>query len=167
MKRVYRIGFGVDSHRFEAVSTGKKLMLGGIEIPHPVGMESHSDGDVILHALYNALASALGEGSIGTAFPDSKEENQGRDSKEFVAHILQKTRQEGYIIQNVGVSLECKTPKINPHEKAFKESIAQLLGIKVEQVAVHATTGESLTAVGKGKGIYTQVIVLLEKHQKR
>ncbi|QQR92172.1 MAG: 2-C-methyl-D-erythritol 2,4-cyclodiphosphate synthase [Candidatus Iainarchaeum archaeon] len=162
---MYRIGFGVDSHRLLApgVQPEKKLMLGGVHIPDHAGVDSHSDGDLILHALVNALSSAIGEKSIGQFFPDSDPKWNGVASSKMVEHVWELVREKGYCVGNVVFSLECKTPKISPHESAIKQSIAALLDIPLDAVAVHATTGEKLAAFGKGEGIYCQATILLHK----
>lgn len=160
---MFRIGFGVDSHRLLAIKTEKKLVLGGVEIFDSPGVDSHSDGDLILHSLFNALASAIGDKSIGEFFPDSKTENKGRPSVEFIATILPKITAKGYIIGNCVFSLECARPKISPHAEKIKVNVAAILGIAPSSVSVHATTGEGLTSFGKGEGIYCQAVVLLVK----
>lgn len=160
---MFRIGFGVDSHRFETTPTGKKFVLGGVVIPDAPGVDSHSDGDLILHSLFNALSSGIGEKSIGEYFPDTKDENKGRNSIDFVRHILTEVNEKGYRVGNVVFSLECKRPKISPHALKMRESVSRLLNIPLDAVAVHATTGEGLTSFGKGEGVYCQAVVLLEK----
>lgn len=157
----FRIGFGVDSHRLLFEKTDKKLILGGVEIAGHAGVDSHSDGDLILHALFNALSSAIGEKSIGQTFPDTDEKWKGKNSKEFIAHILKLVKKEGYVVGNVVFSLECKTPKIFPYEQKIKQNISLLLQIPLNGIAVHATSGEKLTAFGNGEGIYCQCSVLL------
>lgn len=160
-----RIGFGVDSHRLltAGMQPEKKLLLGGVHIPNHPGVDSHSDGDLILHALFNALSSAIGEKSIGQFFPDNDEKWKGADSSQMIRHIMQFVQDKGYHIGNVVFSLECKTPKIAPHETAIKQSLSRLLEIPLDCIAVHATSGEKLTAFGKGEGIYCQATILLHK----
>ena len=160
---MFRIGFWVDLHRFQTGPSEKKLMLGGVLVPNHAGVDSHSDGDVILHALFNALSSAIGEKSIGQFFLDTDEKNKGKDSKEFIAAILDRVRKQGYTIGNVVFSLECKTPKISHLEKEIKQKVSALLDVDPSCVAVHATSGEGLTSFGKGEGIYCQAVVLLYK----
>ena len=165
MENNFRIGFGVDSHRLLApgVSPEKKLIMGGVHIKDHVGVDSHSDGDLILHALINALSSAIGEKSIGQFFPDTDPKWKGVDSTKMVAHVLELVRKKGYKVGNVVFSLECKTPKISPYEAAIKQSLMRVLDIPADCVAVHATSGEKLTAFGKGAGIYCQATILLHK----
>ena len=160
----FRIGFGVDSHAFEKTPTGKVFKLGGVVIPTAPGVDSHSDGDLILHSLFNALSSAIGEKSIGEYFPDTKEENSGRDSEEFIRLILKKIHDTGFEIGNVVFSLECKRPKISPHALQIKQNVARLLNVAEDAISVHATTGEGLTSFGKGEGVYCQAVVLLTKN---
>ncbi|MDP2666459.1 MAG: 2-C-methyl-D-erythritol 2,4-cyclodiphosphate synthase [Candidatus Diapherotrites archaeon] len=163
---MFRIGLGVDSHAFENPRTEKKLIMGGVEVPHHVGMRSHSDGDVVLHALFNALSSALGEKSIGQFFPDSDTANKGKDSRQFVSFIMERARDKGYGVENVVVSLECQTPKIAPIEMDIRKNVSQLLNIPLDAIAIHATSGEGLTPFGQGKGIYCQCVVLLHQTHK-
>ncbi len=160
-----RIGFGVDSHRLLAVGVQpeKKLILGGVHIPDHAGVDSHSDGDLILHALFNALSSAIGEKSIGQFFPDNDPKWKGVNSTQMIHQIMQLVKEKGYHIGNAVFSLECKTPKIAPHEAAIKASLSRLLEIPLDAIAVHATSGEKLTAFGKGEGIYCQATILLHK----
>ncbi len=163
MPTSFRIGMGVDSHRFLEKKTNKKLILGGVEIKDHIGLDSHSDGDVVWHALFNALSSAIGEKSIGQFFPDTDPKWKGVDSDVFIQEILKRISAKGYEVGNVTVSLECKTPKISPHSDAIIRRTAKIVGVKTDQVALHATTGEGLTSFGKGEGIYGQAIVLLSK----
>ncbi len=166
MKGAFRIGFGVDSHRFLPQKTNKKLVLGGVKIKGHVGLDSHSDGDVILHALFNALSSAVGEGSIGQSFPDTDSKWKGVNSQIFIQEILSKIKKQKLEIGNVVISLECKTPKISPHEASIKHNLAELLGVPLGCIAIHATSGEGLTSFGKGEGIYGQAVVLLQSKPK-
>jgi 2-C-methyl-D-erythritol 2,4-cyclodiphosphate synthase len=163
MTAPFKIGFGVDSHRFEEKLSKKKLILGGVHVPEHVGLDSHSDGDVILHAVFNALSSAIGETSIGQFFPDNDPKWKGADSKTFIREIMQRVTKEKYAIGNVVVSLECKRPKIAPIEPKIKHNLSVLLGISESEIAIHATTGEGLTSFGKGEGIYGQAVILLYK----
>ncbi len=160
---MFRVGFGVDSHRFETTPTGKLFKLGGVIIPDAPGVDSHSDGDLILHSLFNALSSAIGEKSIGEYFPDTKKENSGRDSEEFIHLIQAKIKEKGFAIENMVFSLECKHPKISPHSEKIKQNLARILKMGVDSIAIHATTGEGLTSFGKGEGVYCQAVVLLNK----
>lgn len=160
---MFRIGFGVDSHRFLSEMSDKKMILGGVEIPNHVGVESYSDGDVIYHSLFNALSSALGNKSIGEFFPDNDPVNMRKDSGEYIQFMMKLVKEKGFSISNVVFSIEGKRPKVAPHSVKIKESVAKILSISVEQVSVHATTGEGLTSFGKGEGVYCQAIVLLQK----
>ena len=158
----FRIGLGIDSHAFETQVTEKAFLIGGVEIPSHLPVQSHSDGDVVLHSIFNALSSAIGEKSIGQFFPDTAEENKGKDSREFIRTILRKVREKNFLVENVVFSLECKTPKIAPIEMKIKQNVAALLNISPDAVAVHATTGEGLTSFGQGKGLYCQCVLLLQ-----
>ncbi len=163
MTAPFKVGFGVDSHRFEEKPTKKKLILGGVHVPEHVGLDSHSDGDIILHAVFNALSSAIGEKSIGQFFPDNDPKWKGVDSQTFIQEIMKQVKKEKYAIGNVVISLECKRPKISPIEPKIKHNLSKLLGVSEKEIAVHATTGEGLTSFGKGEGIYGQAVILLYK----
>ena len=162
-KEPFKVGLGVDSHRFQPTMSDKKFVLGGVVVPGHMPIDSHSDGDVILHSLFNALSSSIGEKSIGQFFPDTDPKWKGVDSAVFIEEILKRIRKENYEVGNVVVSLECKTPKIAPLEAKIKHNVSGLLGISVNCVAIHATTGEGLTSVGNGEGIYGQAVILLHR----
>lgn len=151
-----RVGLGMDSHKFEE---GKELYLGGIKIPDETGFRANSDGDVILHALFNAISQALGKRSIG-CYADKMCLSEGiTDSKEYLKIILDKL--EGYKINSVGIMLEGKKPRLEKWHDKIKESIARLLNIDVTKIGLTFTSGEELTSFGKGEGMQCFVVVSL------
>ena len=159
---MFRIGFGLDSHRFE-LEKQKKLMLGGIEVIGEKGLKAHSDGDVVLHSIFNAISSALGERSIGFYHSDKLAEKENIASHLYLETVKKMLKEKGYEIVNLAITLECKTPKIEPIADAMKASIAKHLSLSIEQISIIATSGEELSAFGKGKGIQVYSTVLLQK----
>lgn len=155
-----RIGFGMDSHRFIA-NGDKKLVLGGA-ILDEVGFEANSDGDVILHALFNAISQALGEKSIGY-YADKMCEAGITDSKEYLNVIIKIMKERGYQIGNVGIMLEGKRPKISKYHDEIKETLSKILNLSTDRIGITATSGEELTEFGKGLGMQCFVVVSLNK----
>lgn len=156
----FRIGQGFDVHAF---GDGDHLMLGGVLVLHDRGVLAHSDGDVVLHALCDAMLGALALGDIGQHFPPSDPKWKGADSRQFLHHCLGLVRARGYDVGNVDVTVIGERPKIGPHAAAMREVMAHDLGITIEQVSVKATTTEKLGFTGRGEGIAAQVAVLLVK----
>jgi 2-C-methyl-D-erythritol 4-phosphate cytidylyltransferase / 2-C-methyl-D-erythritol 2,4-cyclodiphosphate synthase len=155
----FRVGIGQDSHQFS--KTEKGLLLGGHLLKDEPKLEANSDGDVILHAIFNALSQAIGEQSLGF-YADPLCEEQGiKDSKKFLDIILKKVKQEKLEIGNVGLMIECKTPKIDPIAKHIKKSLSTILKIDVRKIGVTSTSGENLTLFGAGLGIQCFAIVAL------
>jgi 2-C-methyl-D-erythritol 2,4-cyclodiphosphate synthase len=155
-----RVGIGHDRHRLVA-GTGP-LVIGGIEIPFDGHLLGHSDADVLLHALTDAILGALGRGDIGEWFPDTAAENKGRDSKEMLRVVLEKTRDTPFRIINVDATLFAEAPKFSPHKQPIRDSIASLLGIAPTRVNVKAKTGEKVGPIGRREAIDSEVVVLLE-----
>lgn len=155
-----KIGLGQDSHRFEK---GKPLVLGGVGINYHSGLKANSDGDVVLHALCNALASAVGKGSISTYADKMCKEEGITDSKEYVKVALGFVQGAGYKVGNVSIAIEGKEPKLEKHVSEMKKVIASLLDVDVAEVGITATTGEELTAFGKGEGVQVFVVVILSR----
>ena len=153
--RVPRIGFGWDSHEFKP---GIPLRIGGILLPHDSGLAGHSDGDVLLHALTDALLGAVAAGDIGSYFPPSDPQWKGADSALFLREALQQVSAKGYTVGNVDCTLVLAAPKIGPHARAIQESVAGLLGVKPQQVGVKAKTPEG---VGTDNAAVAHVVVLL------
>ena len=149
------VGFGFDVHRLEE---GRTLVLGGVEIPSPHGTVAHSDGDVVLHALVDALLGALALGDIGEHFPDSDPEWKGAASSRFVDHAVKLVREQGCMIVNVDCTLVLESPKILPYKLAMRERIAELCGIALDRVSVKATTSERMGYVGRREGVHAFVI---------
>lgn len=154
----FRIGQGFDVHRLEA---GEELWLGGVRIPHDKGLAGHSDADVALHAITDAVLGAVGEGDIGTHFPPSDPQWRGARSGQFLAHAVGLARAAGYSIANVDLTLICEAPKIGPHRPAMRAEVARLMGIGKDAVSIKATTTEKLGFTGRGEGIAAQAIVLV------
>lgn len=153
-----RIGQGFDVHAF---GEGDHVMLGGVRVPHERGVEAHSDGDVILHALCDAIFGALALGDIGRHFPPTQEKWRGVDSRFFLRHAVSMMREQGYAMGNADITVICERPKVGPHAQAMRELLAEELGCAVERVSVKATTTERLGFTGRGEGIAAQACVLL------
>jgi 2-C-methyl-D-erythritol 4-phosphate cytidylyltransferase/2-C-methyl-D-erythritol 2,4-cyclodiphosphate synthase len=153
-----RTGMGYDVHRLAA---GEELWLGGIRIEHDKGLAGHSDADVGLHALVDAILGAIGEGDIGSHFPPSDPQWKGASSDRFLSHAVGLAREAGYGIGNVDLTLICEAPKIGPHSGAMRARIAELLGVDIARVSVKATTTERLGFAGRGEGIAAQAIASL------
>ena len=153
--RTPRIGFGWDSHEFAA---GVPLKIGGITLPHSSGLAGHSDGDVLLHALTDALLGAVAAGDIGTFFPPSDPKWKGADSAIFVREALQQIDRAGYIVGNVDCTLILAAPKIGPHAAAIRRKVATLLGVEPNRVSIKAKTPEGM---GTDNAAIAQVAVML------
>lgn len=150
-----RTGMGFDVHRLGA---GEELWLAGIRIEHEKGLVGHSDADVALHALTDALLGAIGDGDIGTHFPPTDQRWKGASSDRFLAHAAHLVGEAGYRISSIDLTIICEEPKIGPHRPAMRERIAQLLGVDTGAVSVKATTTERLGFTGRGEGIAAQAI---------
>ncbi len=153
-----RIGQGYDVHAF---GEGDHVMLGGVRVPHRCGVLAHSDGDVILHALCDAILGALALGDIGQHFPPSDERWKGADSSDFVRHCNSLLRERGWQVGNADVTVICERPKVGPHALAMRETVAQLLGVALDCVSIKATTSEKMGFTGREEGIAAQAVVLL------
>jgi 2-C-methyl-D-erythritol 2,4-cyclodiphosphate synthase len=153
-----RIGQGFDVHAF---GDGDHVMLGGVRVPHTRGVLAHSDGDVVLHALCDAILGALALGDIGQHFPPSDPHWQGADSRAFVRHCDALIRARGWQVGNCDITVVCEQPKVGPHAQAMREAIAADLGIDIEAVSVKATTTETLGFAGRGEGVAAQAACLL------
>ena len=154
-----RIGQGFDVHAF---TDGDHVMLGGVAIPHSHGLKAHSDGDVALHALSDALLGALALGDIGHYFPDTDPQWQGADSGTLLAAIYQDVTAAGWQLGNADITVICQAPKLAPHIGAMRQRIADLLDCEVGQVSVKATTTEKLGFTGRKEGVAVQAVVLVE-----
>ncbi|WP_279237503.1 2-C-methyl-D-erythritol 2,4-cyclodiphosphate synthase [Dyella sedimenti] len=153
-----RIGQGFDVHIF---GEGDHVMLGGVRVPHSRGVVAHSDGDVVIHALCDAIFGALALGDIGRHFPPSQAQWRHADSRIFLRHAAKLMREQGYALGNADVTVICEAPKVGPHALAMREAVAAELGCDVGQVSIKATTTEKLGFTGRGEGIAAQACVLL------
>ena len=147
---MFRSGIGYDAHHFKE---GRKLVLGGVEIPHPRGLEGHSDADVLSHAIADALLGAIGERDIGHHFPNDDETIRGISSLEILQRVGGILRSRNFGIANLDATLIAETPKIGPHLEKMRENIAVSLGIAVSRVGVKATTNEGMGAIGREEGM--------------
>ena len=154
-----RVGHGYDVHQ---LVEGRKLILGGVEISHHVGLLGHSDADVALHALCDAILGALGLGDIGRHFPDSDSQYSGANSRELLQHVVQLMKQAKYKIGNADLTIVAQAPKLAPHIAQMKENIARDTDSNESQINVKATTTEKLGFVGEQQGIEAHAVVLLE-----
>ena len=156
----FRIGQGYDVH---ALAEGLPMWLGGVRIPSETGFVAHSDGDVALHALCDALLGALAVGDIGHLFPDTDDRWKGVDSKELLAAVLARPEFEGWQVVNADITIALQAPKLAPHIAEMRRTIASVLGIGVDRVSVKATTTERLGFVGRKEGCEVWAIVLIER----
>jgi 2-C-methyl-D-erythritol 2,4-cyclodiphosphate synthase len=153
-----RIGHGYDVHRLVA---GRRLIMGGVEIPWDLGLLGHSDADVLLHAVADAILGAIGEGDIGRHFPDSDAAYKGADSLKLLSHVMGLAGERGYLLGNLDATIIAQQPKMAPHIPAMRSNIASVLNASVEQVNVKATTEEGLGFSGRGEGISAHAVVLM------
>jgi 2-C-methyl-D-erythritol 2,4-cyclodiphosphate synthase len=153
-----RIGQGFDVH---ALVPARKLVIGGVDIPYERGLAGHSDADVLLHAICDALIGAAGLGDIGTHFPDTDARYHGIDSRELLRAVAVLLRDQGFRVMNVDSTILAQAPKLAPHIPAMRENIARDLGIAVSFVNVKAKTAERLGSLGRGEGIAAQAIALI------
>lgn len=155
-----RVGMGYDVHRLAA---GEELWLGGVLVPHDKGLAGHSDADVALHALVDAILGALGKGDIGTHFPPSDARWKGAASSAFVEHATALARAAGYAVAHADLTIICEAPKIGPHRETMRARIAELLGVPSAAVSVKGTTTEGLGFTGRGEGIAAQAVATLQR----
>ena len=153
-----RIGNGYDVHR---LVQGRKLMLGGVEIEHTLGLDGHSDADVLLHAIADALLGAAALGDIGVLFPDTDEAYKGADSLVLLAEVGKRIKEKGYAIENIDSVVLAQKPKLRPYIDKMRENIANSLGIDINQVSVKATTEERLGFTGREEGMAAYAVALL------
>ena len=155
-----RIGHGYDVHAFEA---GDHVTIGGVRIPHDRGVRAHSDGDVMIHALCDALLGALGLGDIGQHFPDTDPRWRGADSRVFLRHCAGLVRANRYRLVNADLTLLAEAPRLGPHRLQMRANLAQDLDVTPERVNIKATTSEGLGAVGRREGLACHAVVLLAR----
>lgn len=158
MKVPFRVGQGYDVHRFEE---GRELWLGGVKIDHPMGLKGHSDADVLLHAISDALLGALALRDIGYHFPDTDPRYKGADSKVLLQEVAKLIAEKGYKIGNIDATIVAERPKINPHVEAMQGVIAELLGVERDQVSIKASTNEKMGFVGREEGILALATALV------
>ena len=156
----FRIGHGYDVHK---LVEGRKLILGGAEIPHTVGLLGHSDADVLTHALMDALLGALALGDIGQLFPDNDPAYEGADSIRLLEAVMEHVRAAGYAVSNVDCTVLAQAPKLKPYIAQMRERLAAAMGVAVDQVSVKATTEEGLGFTGAKEGIAAYAVALLER----
>ena len=155
-----RIGTGFDAHQFE---TGTPLIIGGVSIPFIKGSKGHSDGDVLYHAIVDALLGALALGDIGSHFPSEDEKWKGANSSQFVSHAFALIKAKGYIIGNVDATIILQQPKIFPYIKQMRSNISKILDVDIDSISIKATTTDNLGFIGKGEGLATTATILLHK----
>lgn len=155
-----RIGMGYDVHK---LTTDRDLILGGVKIPYEKGLLGHSDADVLLHAIMDALLGAAALGDIGKHFPDTDPQYKGISSIRLLEHVAELLDQNGYLIENIDATIIAQRPKMLPHIPSMRENIAKALHVELDQINVKATTEEGLGFTGSGEGISSQAVCLLEK----
>jgi len=155
----FRCGIGYDAHR---LVSGRKLILGGVKIPHPRGLEGHSDADVLSHAVADAVLGALGAGDIGKHFPNTEESIRGISSIEILRHAATIAAQKNARVVNVDATVLAEAPKISPHIAAMQEKIADALGVKANAISIKATTNEGLGAIGRNEGMAAIAVASVE-----
>ncbi|WP_424960436.1 2-C-methyl-D-erythritol 2,4-cyclodiphosphate synthase [Ihubacter sp. rT4E-8] len=155
-----RIGTGYDVHRLKE---DRKLILGGVEIPYEKGLEGHSDADVLIHALMDAMLGAAALGDIGKMFPDSDEAYRGISSLLLLEDVKERLAEEGYSLGNADVTVVCQRPKLAPYIGAMREKLSEILQVEVERISIKATTTEHLGFCGRGEGIAAQAVCILNR----
>ena len=155
-----RVGHGYDVHR---LAEGRKLILGGVDIPWERGLLGHSDADVLTHAVMDALLGAAGLGDIGTHFPDTDPAYAGADSMKLLAHVVELLREQGFSVGNVDATVLAQRPKLAPHIPVMRDNLARVMGVSPERVNVKATTEEGLGFTGSGEGIAAHAVALIEQ----
>jgi 2-C-methyl-D-erythritol 2,4-cyclodiphosphate synthase len=154
-----RIGLGYDAHAF---ADGRGLFLGGLHIPHDRGLLGHSDGDVLLHAISDAILGAAGLQDIGVHFPDSDKSIEGIESSRILARVVELVKREGFGIVNIDAVVVCEEPKIQPHREEMRKSIARIMSVDATKISVKGKTTEGLGFAGKKEGIESYAVCLLE-----
>ncbi len=153
-----RIGQGFDVHR---LVEGRKCIIGGVDIPFEKGLDGHSDADVLLHAICDALLGAAGLGDIGVHFPPTDDQFKGIDSRQLLRHVVQLLKEKGYSIGNIDATVICERPKLKPHTPAMQHNIATDCGIGADAINIKATTTEKLGFTGRGEGIAAEAVCLI------
>jgi 2-C-methyl-D-erythritol 2,4-cyclodiphosphate synthase len=158
----YLIGQGFDTHQ---LANGYKLIIGGIEIPFAKGSKGHSDGDVLIHAMVDSLLGAISAGDIGTYFPSSDDQWKGADSRIFLEHAMKAIQDKGYEIKNIDSTIILQKPHINSYINQMRENLSEMMNISIDKVSVKATTTDYLGFTGRGEGIASSSIVLLQEKE--
>lgn len=155
-----RVGVGYDVHR---LVEGRKLFLGGIEVPFSKGLLGHSDGDVLIHAICDAILGAISEGDIGVYFPDSDRTTEGIQSTTILSHVMDLARKKGYTVVNIDTVVAAEEPKIYPLREAMKKALAETMGVNADRIGIKGKTTEGLGFVGNKEGIEVYAVALLEE----
>ncbi|MCX5802170.1 MAG: 2-C-methyl-D-erythritol 2,4-cyclodiphosphate synthase [Proteobacteria bacterium] len=155
-----RVGIGYDVH---PLVEGRKLFLGGIEIPYSKGLLGHSDGDVLIHAICDAILGAISEGDIGVYFPDSDESIRGINSIKILSYVMELVKKKGVKVVNIDAVIAAEEPKIHPHRELIRKNIAKILNVDIDRVGIKGKTKEGLGFVGKKEGIEVYAVALLEE----
>ena len=155
-----RIGHGFDVHQ---LVVGRKCIIGGVAIPHDKGLDGHSDADVLLHAICDALLGAAALGDIGQHFPPSDDHYQGIDSRQLLRHVVALLADKGYVVSNIDATVICEQPRLAPHTQAMRQQIAMDCNVEMDAINVKATTTEKLGFTGRGEGIAAEAVCLIEK----
>ena len=155
-----RVGMGYDVHK---LVEGRPLILGGVEIPHTLGLLGHSDADVLVHAIMDALLGAAALGDIGKHFPDTDPQYKGISSMKLLSHVAELIREKGYVVENIDATIIAQKPKMRPHIPQMEENIAGALGISTDQVNVKATTEENLGFTGSGEGMSAHSVCIITR----
>lgn len=159
-----RVGLGYDIH---PMRRNRRLILGGIDIPHEAGLDGHSDADVLIHAVCDALLGAAGKKDLGALFPSSDPENRGRASTAFLEQVVKLLAGDSWRVANVDAVIIAQAPRLAPHLESMQKRVADLLGVEPSRVSVKAKSPEGLGALGSGEGIAAQAVVLIEKGERR
>ncbi len=161
MEMEFRVGIGFDAHRF---APNRTLRLCGVTIPYEMGLIGHSDADVALHALCDALLGALALGDIGQHFPDTDIRYKGADSSDLLQAVMDMVKERGWQVNNVDITIIAQVPKLSPYRKAMRERVAELIGIEIYAVNVKATTTDQMGFIGRGEGIAALAVVSLTRN---
>jgi 2-C-methyl-D-erythritol 2,4-cyclodiphosphate synthase len=156
----FRVGIGYDVH---ALADGLRLVLCGVEVEHTKGCVAHSDGDVAIHAICDALLGTLALGDIGKLFPDSDERYRGIDSRKLLKHVVELIRSKGYEISNIDCTIAMQRPKLRPHIDLMRERLAETIGIEIDHISIKATTTEHLGFEGREEGVSATAVALVIK----
>lgn len=156
-----RVGMGFDVHRLQE---GRRCIIGGVEIPHHSGPDGHSDADVLIHAICDALLGAAGLRDIGFHFPDTDAAFKSIDSKILLGRVVALLREKGFSIGNIDSTLVMEQPRINPHVDMMKQVLCEVIGIEVEDIAIKATTNEKMGFIGRGEGVTAYAVALISKN---